>query len=77
MDALETVIILGFAVMLVGCAATNNDGQTGPRCHRAMQAVEGCATASLISLSESLEPLRDRFNAAKGKHRFIAILSPT
>lgn len=29
-----------------------------------------------VSLGESLAPLRDRFNADKGKARFIAILSP-
>ena len=28
-------------------------------------------------LSGSIEPLRDHFNSNKGKHRFIAILSPT
>lgn len=29
------------------------------------------------SLAESLDPLRERFNADKGKPRFIALLSPT
>ena len=76
MNALETVIVLGLAAALVGCAATN-DGPSAPRCRLTDQVVEGRATASMISLSESLEPLRERFNAAKGKNRFIAILSPT
>ena len=31
----------------------------------------------LISLADSLEPLRDRFNAEKDKPRVLAILSPT
>ncbi len=31
----------------------------------------------LISLADSLKPLQDRFNAAKGKPRFVALLSPT
>jgi len=29
------------------------------------------------SLADSLDPLRDRFNADRDKPRFIAILSPT
>ena len=32
---------------------------------------------SLISLAHSLAPLQDRFNAAVGKPRVVAILSPT
>lgn len=32
---------------------------------------------SLISLADSLTPLQDRFNAAVGKPRVVAILSPT
>ena len=32
---------------------------------------------ALISLAESLEPLRDGFNRAADKLRVIAILSPT
>ncbi len=35
------------------------------------------ASASPISLEGSLKPLVERFNAAKGKHRFVALLSPT
>ena len=31
----------------------------------------------LTSLAESLEPLRERFNADAGKLRVVAILSPT
>ena len=29
------------------------------------------------SLTDSLEPLREHFNAHKDKHRFVALLSPT
>ena len=32
---------------------------------------------ALISLAESLEPLRDGFNRATDKPRVVAILSPT
>lgn len=35
------------------------------------------ASVSPISLEGSLKPLVERFNAAKGKHRFVALLSPT
>ena len=31
----------------------------------------------VVSLAESLEPLRKHFNANKDKHRFVALLSPT
>lgn len=31
----------------------------------------------VVSLAESLKPLQDRFNADKGRPRFIALLSPT
>jgi hypothetical protein len=31
----------------------------------------------VMSLADSLKPLRDRFNADRDKLRFIAILSPT
>lgn len=31
----------------------------------------------LVSLADSLAPLRDRFNANKGKPRLLALLSPT
>jgi hypothetical protein len=33
--------------------------------------------ASLTSLSESVEPLREAFNATSGRYRFVALLSPT
>lgn len=32
---------------------------------------------AVVSLAESLEPLRLRFNGAKDKYRFVALLSPT
>lgn len=31
----------------------------------------------LTSLADSLEPLREHFNAHKDKYRFVALLSPT
>ena len=38
----------------------------------------GCAASTdVITMTESLDPLRDHFNANKNKHRFIAVLSPT
>ena len=39
--------------------------------------VKGGAVANLTSLSDSLDPLRDHFNANKDRHRFVALLSPT
>ena len=39
--------------------------------------VEPEGSMTLISLADSLQPLRERFNSEKDKHRFIAILSPT
>lgn len=38
---------------------------------------ESGAGVDITVLTESLDPLRDHFNANKNKHRFIAILSPT
>ncbi len=33
--------------------------------------------AALTSLADSVEPLREAFNAATGRYRFVALLSPT
>ena len=38
---------------------------------------ESGAGVDITVLTESLDPLREHFNANKNKHRFIAILSPT
>ncbi len=35
------------------------------------------AEVHVTSLSDSLDPLRDHFNANKDRHRFVALLSPT
>ena len=40
-------------------------------------AAEPAKEADVTVLTESLNPLRDHFNAHRDKHRFIAILSPT
>ncbi len=37
----------------------------------------GGKARELISLADSLAPLRDRFNAEQGKPRLVALLSPT
>lgn len=34
-------------------------------------------SVAVVSLAESLDPLRLRFNGAKDKYRFVALLSPT
>lgn len=39
--------------------------------------VEDSTMGDITVLADSLKPLKDRFNANKDKHRFIAILSPT
>jgi hypothetical protein len=31
----------------------------------------------IVSLRESLQPLKDHFNANKGRIRFLAVVSPT
>lgn len=47
----------------------------------ALVAASGCASSgppiSLVSLAESVEPLREAFNAHRGQVRFLAILSST
>jgi hypothetical protein len=45
----------------------------------AMFTFTGCAeyTSAPISLANSVQPLRDRFNADRNRPRFLAILSPT
>jgi len=34
-------------------------------------------TSKIVTLTDSLQPLRDRFNGDKHKLRFLAVLSPT
>jgi len=34
-------------------------------------------SAEVVSLSGSLQPLKDHFNSSKSKRRFLALLSPT
>lgn len=33
--------------------------------------------STVVSLADSINPVKDHFNANKGKHRFVALLSPT
>lgn len=35
------------------------------------------ATVEVTSLADSLDPLKNYFNANKDRHRFVALLSPT
>ena len=43
--------------------------------------VAGCVTTGgapgLLALNDSLQPLRDHFNAQRGKPRLIGLFSPT
>ncbi len=34
-------------------------------------------STEIVSLSGSLQPLKDHFNRSKSKRRFLALLSPT
>jgi hypothetical protein len=34
-------------------------------------------SVEVVPLGGSLQPLKDHFNSNKGKHRFLALLSPT
>ncbi|HEY3245488.1 MAG TPA: hypothetical protein VGM03_19265 [Phycisphaerae bacterium] len=38
---------------------------------------EVSSTRGLVSLGDSVSPLRERFNAERQKLRFVALLSPT
>ena len=51
------------------CGMVKNDGTSNT--HR------GGDDIVLTSLTDSLAPLRDRFNMEKGKPRLVALLSPT
>ena len=66
------VIVL---VVLPACRAGSPRGCCGDASSQVK--VKAGAEANLTSLSDSLDPLRERFNADKGKHRVVALLSPT
>ncbi len=53
-------------------------GSISPKAEdRANGGSESGDPVAVVSLAESLEPLRTRFNGAKDKYRFVALLSPT
>lgn len=69
MQRFSTLTLLGIAGLAAGChSAEIQSNEASPVVME---------SKLLVSLADSLEPLRDRFNAAKDKPRFVALLSPT
>ncbi len=67
---------LGTAVLAAAAACVGSSAAPEPAA--AAAAAEGSAGGSpLQALDGSVDPLRNRFNDARGKLRFIAVLSPT
>lgn len=62
-------------------ASHNPSGTTKPlqKCGTVPAIPKGTASTNVTvtSLADSLDPLKDYFNANKNRHRFIALLSPT
>jgi copper chaperone CopZ len=73
----------GFQVSVVpaggGDATAHRQGQScdGDCCKRPARAVQDSAAKGLVSLASDVSQLRSDFNAAKGRPRFLTILSPT
>jgi hypothetical protein len=59
----------GGAIVLASDHAAPSDAAGDPD--------KGARMGNLTIIDDTLNPLRDRFNADKDKHRFVAILSPT
>ncbi len=67
-----TVVVL---IALPACRAGSPSGSLGDA--RSPVKPKAGDRANVTSLRESLDPLRDHFNANKDRHRFVALLSPT
>jgi hypothetical protein len=63
---------------LNACSSPERSGHSElAKHHDTFEARRGRDDARLISLADSLAPLRDHFNADKGKPRLVTLLSPT
>ena len=58
-------------------ALERSDGLEMANHDNTSKARRGGDETRLVSLADSLAPLRDRFNVDKGKPRLVALLSPT
>ncbi len=67
MRLISLLITMSGLMLALGCAGVASNLS-------AQQAEEG---TELTTLTDSLQPLIDRFNAEKDKPRIVAILSPT
>ncbi len=69
MQKFSTLTLLGITGLAAGChGAEIQSNEARPVVME---------SEPLISLADSLKPLRDQFNAEKDKPRVLAILSPT
>ena len=66
MKAIAFTVISG--TLIAGCRAGS---------HAPATSAPHSEAAAVVSLAAGTAPLRDRFNAAAGQPRFIALLSPT
>lgn len=67
---LENAVLLSALSLAFQSAAHANSGP------EAQTKVDN-KTARLVSLADSIDPLKEHFNANRGKNRFITLLSPT
>ena len=73
--SVSTGLVLG---LVSACSSPERSGYSSMTKHLdTSEARGGGDDTRLISLADSLEPLRDHFNVNKSKRRFLALLSPT
>ncbi len=63
-----TTVLLAAAVTALPAVAFGREG---------VKPLDDDAASRMVSLSDSIEPLVDQFNADKGKLRLVTLLSPT
>ena len=73
--SVSTGLVLG---LVSACSSTERSGYSSMTKHLDTSEDRGGGDDTrLISLADSLEPLRDHLNVNKSKRRFLALLSPT